>query len=68
MHDEARKPKPLTAERVRQLLAYRDAIAAGRVKLGVPDSLPDPTEIRLQLDKILFPPRSGSSSSGCSPG
>jgi hypothetical protein len=43
----------MTAERVRQLLAYRDAIAAGRVKTGVSDPLPDPTEIRLQLDRVL---------------
>ena len=52
-------PQPLSAERVRQLLAVRDAIATGRVKLGVPDPLPDETEVRLALDRIFARMRGG---------
>jgi hypothetical protein len=41
--------EPLTAQRVRQLLALR-----GKLRPAIPAKVPTPTERRLQLDRLLL--------------
>ncbi len=43
-------PVALTAAEANRILGFR-----GKLVPGIPDKVPDPTEQRLQLDRVLFP-------------
>jgi hypothetical protein len=42
----------LTAAQVGRILGFK-----GKLRPGVPKELPDPTEQRLEIDAIIFPPK-----------